>query len=322
MKPRYFIFCLIAVLPFALFGKPPREIWERYTVAFIGQESNPAYGPAKQGARDAANILEHEYKLAITIRDLTPNARNGLNQSSALEEAFIEGVEAVIISVNDPQKLNQQLTMMAKQGVLLITFDGDAPKVPRLATVGSDEAALGSNAFKAAAGKLPRGGNLAVLAGLESNSVQQKRLAGLQAAAEADEKVAIQGVYRCQENFQDAISTLQQAARDDKEQEIDGWVFLGPWALEGSTPLPWAPNEKVCVSVDALPPMLPYLTQEQVDALIAQMYYRWGYLAMETAINAIHLKKVPEQRVIQTGSEIITKDNLAAYSEDWINWMP
>ncbi|GHC06110.1 substrate-binding domain-containing protein [Cerasicoccus arenae] len=301
-------------------GERPREIWERYTVAFIGEDTtNLINGPARQGALDAAKVLEHQHHLAITLVDLTPTPGNG--QSSALREAFIKGAHAVLISVSEPKTIEKEFDLMARQGVHIVTFDQDAPDSPRLATVSTDNAAIGQIAFDHAAKKLPRGGNLAVLVGNADAPVNQERLAAVQLAAEANPQVSIQAVYPCIETVDGAINVLREVQATDQDEAIDGWILLGPWPLLGVTPLPWKPGEQVCVAVDALPPMLAYVGQKQVDALVAQLYYRWGYLAMEAAINAVHLKQPPPLRVIQTGGEVISRNNLKSYSQDWVQWM-
>lgn len=305
-----------------LSAKPPREIWERYSVAFIGKGSdNAAFTPARQGARNVAKVLEHEHNLAITIHDLTPGAGEYADQTASLKEAFMLNVDAILISVQDPEAIAPVLDLLSRQDVVVVTFDGDAPASQRLATIETDERALGQAAMQQLAEKMPRGGRVAILAGPEEDAVMKQRLAGAQAVLEEHDDISTQQVIHCASDFQSAVDALSQTVAEDRDQEIDAWLLLGRWPLMGAATLPWDPKRTPCVSVDALPRMLPYLAKEEIDVLVAQLYYRWGYLAMETAINAVHLKQAPPETVIQTGNEIITRENLPEYTRSWASWM-
>lgn len=303
-------------------AKPPREIWERYDVAFIGKGGNDlAFAPARQGAIDAAKILEHEHHLEITLHDLTPVAGAYADQAESIKEAFILGVDAILISVREPNSIQTGLELVNRHDIQIVTFDGDAPNSPRLATIQTDQRALGRSAMGELAQALPRGGEIAILAGPEDDPILADRLLGAQDALEGMERIKLLKVVHCAADFQAAVDALSRTEGDDRDQEIDAWLLLGRWPLMGAATIPWDPKRTPSVCVDALPPMLPYLAQHEVDALIAQLYYRWGYLAMETAINAIHLKQKPPEEIILTGNEKITARNLADYGASWTEWL-
>jgi len=317
--PLFFI--LAALISHALPGKPPREIWERYQVAFIGQGGDDTtFAATRQGARDAAKVLEHQHNLEITILDLTPKPGAQNAQGEALKEAFVQGADAILIDVRDPKAIEKELELMVKQRIPLIFINHEAPGTPHVSIVQSDQIALGRVAMEQLALSLPRGGKVAILAGPEEDARMKERLIGAREAAGKQPKINVYQVVHCAADFQAAVDALSRTVADDRDQHIDAWLLLGNWPLMGAATLPWDPQRTPSIGIDALPPMMPYIAQEQINGLVAQMYYKWGELAMEAAISQVHLKQAPEPRY-ETGSELITQENLPEYSRGWAQWM-
>lgn len=323
MTRRIPIFLIIFLAAFSivdLSAARPREIWERYTVVFIGEKrDNPANGAIMHGARTAADVLEHQHKLEITLTDLTPVSPDG--QKQALRDAFVEGAKAVIIDIANADALTEELDLLKRQGVYVITIDSEAPADFHLATIENDNHLLGMRAYEATAALLKQGDEISVFAGDLTNPVNQERLDGFQDMAGQVGKLSIAQVYSGEEDVSEAINLIRQVQAGDRDEALDGWVFLGPWPLMSATPLPWEPGEEVCVAIDALPQSLAYLAQGQVNALVTRSYFGWGKSAMEIAINAIHLKETPEKDTYRFGGEIVTRERLDQVAQDWATWM-
>ncbi|MGE9296046.1 MAG: substrate-binding domain-containing protein [Puniceicoccales bacterium] len=298
----------------------PREIWERYKIAFVGDNpANPLLGPAQTGAREAAKILDHQHNLEVTLVSFIPRDATGQAQVDALNEAFLEGVDGVILNVNDPALAGKQIDFLASQGIPTVTIENDAPASKRIATVMTDQAVLGELAFLQLLKHLPaRGKKVIVLTSPDAEI--DARLRALQQAAAGNDRVVL-SVQSSAPTFDGGQRIIREEMENDRDDEIDGWIFLGPWPLLGVAQLPWTPDEQTCIAVDALPPMLPYLANGKVDAFIAQEYFLWGKLAMETLIAQIHLEEEPATETILTGAEVITQDDLAEYSRLWAEWM-
>jgi len=301
----------------------PREIWERYTVALIGKHAaDPTSGAVRRGAEDAARKLDLEYHLETTVILLRAPGGGLTSQNASLEQAFLDEVDGVIINVAENANVDEKINFLTRNGIPVVTVENDAPASSRIATVQTDDAALGKAAFEQAAGSLSAWDRkLAVLAGDTSDHRIQTRLRAVQSAADSNAKVEIREVLSCPETLDGAVAVIRAATSSDRDEEIDGWLFLGPWPLLGVAEMPWASGSRTCVAVDALPPMLRYLANGEVDALIAQQYYQWGYLAMETLLKSIHLREPPAEDSMTTGVDIVTRDNLAEYTRRWADWM-
>jgi ribose transport system substrate-binding protein len=104
--------------------------------------------------------------------------------------------------------------------------------------------------------------------------------------------------------------------------DITGWALIGGWPLFTDNALKWAPGTVKCVSVDALPPQLPYLKSGHVQILLAQQVYEWGYRSTEHLINKIHLKKDPASVKDVSPLIPVTKENVDEFGKNWEKWLP
>ena len=101
-----------------------------------------------------------------------------------------------------------------------------------------------------------------------------------------------------------------------------GWAFVGGWPLFTDNALSWQPGTVQCVSVDALPPELKYLSSGHVQVLLAQQCYQWGYRSVEHLIAKIHLKQEPKDVHDVSPLERVTRENVEAYGRNWDTWLP
>ena len=102
--------------------------------------------------------------------------------------------------------------------------------------------------------------------------------------------------------------------------DITGWAFIGGWPLFASGLLTSIDPAKVkIVSIDALPPELPYVEKGVVPVLLAQPVYQWGYFSVNTIIDHVLLHKaVPEH--IPMPMVRVTKDNLGTWARQLKDW--
>src|SRR5580704_7817425 len=117
--------CLVVVLPFSIFAQPARK---SYTLGMIGKsQGNMFFEAAHAGANDAARELGAKYGVSIKIDWRTPNEEDAQRQAEYVEQLVLNGVDGIIISCSDGNKLNDAINKAVKQGVPVVTFSGDAP---------------------------------------------------------------------------------------------------------------------------------------------------------------------------------------------------
>ncbi len=300
-----------------------REIWGSFRLGLLGGDSDSAvFAVVKAGARDAAKALEKEHKLSIELIFKAPVEGDAHTQDGALGEFFIEGVDGIALDPHPGQELVDEISFLATQNIAVVCFHRDLPEHMRLAYIGSDQQALGRMAMKALAKAMgPRGGSVAVLAGPSGSDLARQRLDGAEAVAKEAGNFRPYGIFTCEEALTPALNTVRRVTAEDRDDRLNGWLFLGPWPLSGAAGLPWEADEMPCVAIGAEPPELPYLKQGTVNALVAQKYYDWGYQSVVMLIEKLYLKKDPEPAVILTDGELITPGNQAAYRAKWVEWL-
>ena len=104
--------------------------------------------------------------------------------------------------------------------------------------------------------------------------------------------------------------------------DITGWAMVGGWPLFTDNALKWQPGAVSCVAVDALPACLAYLRSGQVNVLLAQQCYQWGYRSVSLLVDKVVFKKDPPAVKEISALIPVTTDNVDAYAKNWDVWLP
>ena len=104
--------------------------------------------------------------------------------------------------------------------------------------------------------------------------------------------------------------------------DLSGWVLIGGWPLFTPPPGPMAakkPGDVKVIAFDALPEELEYVRQGYVQVLIGQKLFGWGYESVKM-LHGIVKEKKTYPPVIDSGVDIVTKENANAYAKNWEIW--
>ncbi len=282
-------------------------------------QGNQFFEAAHAGANAAARELGAKYGLTIKIDWRTPNEEDGQKQAEFLEQLTLSGVDGIILSSSDPNKLNDAINRAAARGIPVLTFSGDAPASRRFLALGVDDFKCGEQTFLELAKLLHGKGVVAAIDGNPNAANLQQRAAGFRSAAKAHPGIKLLDVYYHKETPQDAVAKIEQVMQ--AHPEITGWGLLGGWPLFTDKALRWPPGSIQCVSVDALPPELPYLRSKHVQLLLSQDVYGYGYNAVARLIEKIHLKKNPPAAVENSPLTPVTLENVDAFERNWRKWL-
>ena len=100
--------------------------------------------------------------------------------------------------------------------------------------------------------------------------------------------------------------------------DLTGWILAGAWAIFTPPPGPFAarkPGDLTVVAFDALPEELEYVRQGYVQVLLGQKLWGWGYESVRSLL-AIKDGKNP-QVIIDSGLDVVTKENVEEYAQKW-----
>ena len=292
-----------------------------YVIGVIAKsQSNPVFQAAYTGAREAAVDLSREYDINVTINWRTPTNEDAQQQAQFIEQLVSQGVDGIAVSCSDANLLTGAIDDAVDHGVEVVCFDSDAPNSKRFAYYGIDDVEAGRAVMRELARAMGGQGIVAVLAGNQNAPNLQARVRGVREEIDAHEGITLKEVYYHPETAPDAASKVQQVQAANPD--ITGWAMVGGWPLFTENALDGVyESAKVC-SVDHLPPELEYVKQGQVQALIGQDCYGWGYESVVMLINKIHNNTDPENVINHFDLAIVTGDNVEEFEGIWKKWVP
>src|SRR5438309_10669650 len=137
-----------------------------YKIAMIAKSStNPVFLSARTGAEAAAKELSGKRGINIVIDWRTPPTEDGQVQAQRIAQAVNEGADAIFISCSDAGKVTGAINDAVARGVVVMTFDSDAPASKRFAYYGVDDVETGAQVMGELAKLMNDKGSIALRAG-------------------------------------------------------------------------------------------------------------------------------------------------------------
>ncbi|MCC6285677.1 MAG: substrate-binding domain-containing protein [Phycisphaerales bacterium] len=285
-----------------------------YTIGVIAKStSNKIFLPVEKGAKDAAAALSAELGIEVSVIWQTPP-----NEDAKLQSEYITNLasqcDGIAISVSDANMLTQAIDGVVAKGVQVVTFDSDAPDSARFAYFGIDNYEAGRRLMDELATSMNREGVVAVLTGSRKPPNLEARVKGVEDAIAAYPDMRLLRVFDNEsEDSKRAVEVLEQA--QGANPEITGWAMVGGWALYTDNALDKIKGKAKVASLDAMPPQLPYLERREVELLLGQDPYEWGYKSVELLVARLHSDESPADPVVKAELRKVTPDNLAEYRE-------
>jgi ribose transport system substrate-binding protein len=300
-------------------GAAPKGNGKKITIAMIAKSSNnPVFLAARTGADAAAKELSAKDSIEVTVNWLTPPQEDAEMQAQRIRQAVNDGADAILISCSDAGKVTGAINDAVDRGVIVMTFDSDAPQSKRFAYYGVDDAKTGQQTMAELAKLMNNKGKVAILAGNQNAPNLQHRVQGAKDEA-AKHGMTVVGVFNHIETPQDATAEVIRV--NNAYPDIQGWAFIGGWPLFAQSLLSDATiaKQKV-VSVDALPVELAYVEKGVVPVLLAQPIYKWGDVGVRTIVEKLHDKKDPPQPIINMELVRVSKESLGQWARQLKDW--
>jgi ribose transport system substrate-binding protein len=222
-----------------------------------------------------------------------------------------------MIAGSDASALTPVINAAADANIPVVCFNSDAPKSKRIAFYGVDDEAMGRLIMQELAKAMSDTGTIAILAGNEKAPNLQARLKGLREELKRHpniHEIRGDGAFYCVETPQDGVTAMNAATVANPG--IDGWALLGGWPLFTDQAFAALPPTIKCISADAMPKQFQYVSGGQVQELIAQDCYGWGYNSTEILLDRI-LNGPQPVRTFAARLTIVSKDNLDDYGKLW-----
>lgn len=281
-------------------------------LAFVTNNASEFWKMAAAGVRK----YEGEGRVQVDVK-MPPNGTTE-EQNQILENLASQGYDAIAVSAIAPNDQVPVLNRIAEK-TPLITFDSDAPRSNRLLYIGTDNYEAGRALGAQIVTLLPSGGNVAVFVGSFSADNAAQRFKGIQDAISGHKIVVVDrredGTDRAKarSNVEDIVN-----AHRDLNLVAGLWSYNGPAIAAALESL--GKRGKVLAAVfDEEAGTLEGIANGTIACTVVQKPFQFGYLSSkwmhDLATRGDSARAaIPPGKVIDTGVEVITKDNVAEFS--------
>lgn len=297
----------------------PTEKKKYEFVVIAKSQSNPVFQAARTGAMDAAAELEKKNGVEVKINWRTPINEDAQKQAEYLEQLASQGVDGISVSCSDGKVLKGAIDSAVGKGVEVVTFDSDSPDSKRFAYYGINDVEAGKAVMKELAKVMGDKGVVAILGGNPNATNLQARIRGVEEELKNHPNIKLKDKFYHEETAAQAAQKVQQV--QSANPEITGWAMVGGWPLFTKNALDGVYEHAKVVSVDHLPEQLEYVRKGQVQALIGQDCYGWGYQTVMMLFDKVHSAKAPAKVINNFDLSVVTKSNVEDYAGKWDKWL-
>ena len=280
-------------------------------LAFVTNNTSEFWKIAQAGVRK----YEKEGKVQVDVK-LPPNGTPE-DQNQILQNLSSQGYDSIAVSVIAPNDQTGVLNKIAEKSNL-ITFDSDAPKSNRLLYIGTNNYEAGKVLGKEIVRLLPHGGKIAVFVGTFSADNAAQRFKGIEDAIAGagikviDKREDNTDRAKARANVEDIVNANRDLSLVVGLYNYNGTAIAA--ALEGL-----GKKGKVLAAVfDEDDGTLDGIAAGSIQATVVQKPFQFGYLASKWMHDlakdpAAAKAALPANHSIDTGVDLITKENVAAF---------
>lgn len=298
----------------------PRPTKSRYVIGLVAKSNeNPVFLAARTGAQDAARKLGRDLGVEIVIDWQTPTSEDAQRQATAVER-LASVADGIAVSASDANLLVSSINSAVERGVPVVTFDSDVPTSKRFAYFGTNDFECGRQVAGELVKVMGDAGVVAVLAGNQNAPNLQARVKGVLEGLKAHPGVKLKEVYYHAETAQDAVLKVEQVMAANPD--ITGWAMVGGWPLFTKNAMKSVAGKAKVVAVDALPAQLDYVRSGEVQTLLGQQVYEWGYQSVTLLMDKIVAGKEPAGgAIVNAPLTIVDSANVDEYGKNWERWL-
>jgi ribose transport system substrate-binding protein len=317
------LFLIVAVIVlFSSWGCKKEET--HYGV--MGKCVGPYWNVVRKGAEDAAS------ELGVKVTVFMPQKEDIPQQIETVETWISMGFKGMVVAPSDPEALVSPVNSAMGKGIPAITIDTDSPNSKRLCYIGTDNYTAGLAAGKEMADILKGKGKVAIATGSLTAMNSLERIRGFEDATEKYPEIEIIKPILCDNEETSRAVELAETAllnNPDLDAFFGVYAFNGPSAAK-AVKAAGKKGEIHIVSFDVTDEHLYLIDEGLIDATVAQKQYLMGYEGVKIIHDMVEngvretLNSLPKNEegdcIIDTGVDVVTKDNLEEYLKIMDKW--
>ena len=282
-------------------------------LAFVTNNASEFWKIAAAGV----HRYENEAKTQVDIK-MPPNGTTE-EQNQILENLVSQGYDGIAISAIAPKDQVGVINNAAGK-TKVITFDSDAPASNRLLYIGTNNFEAGKVLGQEIVKLLPSGGKMAVFVGTLSADNAAQRLAGIQEAINGhnieivDKREDNTDRAKARSNVEDIIN-----AHPDLNLVCGLWSYNGP-AIAAAIDALGKKGKVLAAVFDEEDGTLKGIASDTIQVTVVQKPFQFGYLSSKWMHDLATesdkaMAAIPKDKKIDTGVEVIKKDNVADFEK-------
>lgn len=271
---------------------------------------NPYFITLENAAREA--LEESGYRMITKNPETDPEL-----QKTQIQEMIDEGIEAIILSPVDWEKITPSLQALKKAGVKIINVDTQVKEMDYVdAYIGSDNHKAGYICGEDLIAKCPDGGKIAILECPTQNSINDRITGFEEAIAQAENGFEVVARQDTKGEFEQALEAAQKILEEHPDISAmmcgnDQLAVAAKAAVNVA-----ALDEVIIYGVDGSPDIKKELKkpENQIAGTAAQSPINMGKEASLTAINILTGKEYEKE--VYEDVFMINRDNVDMYGTD------
>lgn len=272
----------------------------------------PVFRYARIGAERTAKEIGN-----VEILWRGPETTDELRQKEIFESFIAQRVDGIAISCLNGDLLTDAINHAVDRGIAVVTWDSDAPRSRRQAFYGVDDFEAGQALGEGLAKLIEGRGSVALITSLGADNLQ-KRLEGAKAALGRYPEIRIAEVFDIRDDAVRVVEVI--AAGTQRYPDLAGWLSVGGWPVFLRNALdPVDPERTKVAAFDTIAPAPDLLRAGKVHLLVGQKYFGWGEESVRLLYQLVRGQPV-EPPVRYSGIDLVTRENLDAYLEQWKRW--
>jgi ribose transport system substrate-binding protein len=326
VKMERFLKVLLFIITVGMIGLSIGCAREGTQYGVLGKCVGPYWEVVKKGAEDAGEELD------IKVTVFMPQKEDIPQQIETIETWISMGFKGIAVAPSDPEALVAPVNLAMEKGIPAITIDTDSPNSNRMCYIGTDNYTAGKVAGEKMAEILNGEGKVAIATGSLTAMNSLERMKGFEDAIKEYPEIEIIKPILCDyEETSKAVELAETAILNhpDLDAFFGVYVFNGPSAAK-AVKSAGKEGEIHIVCFDVTDEHLYLIDEGLIDATVAQKQYLMGYeglkilhsinkKGMEATLDSIP-KSEEGDYIIDTGVDVVTKENLEEYLKQMDKW--
>ena len=292
----------------------PRKMARALRFIIIPKVAHPWFDEVNKGARAQAEILGRELGVEILVDYMPPSSADVVEQNAILERAARSRPSGIAVDPVDVVGHMTAIKRIREDGIPLVVFDSPSPDVG-ITSIGNNFAEQGIIASERLVKLIGYAGKVAVMQGCPTAPNHRERY---------DAQMAVLGRYPSITvvdggiDNDDIETACQHASAVLKSHpDLSGYLCCdasGPIGIAGAIRKAGKAGTVKVVSMDGIKPILDAIKEGVIESSSATIPKLQGSMSVLMLWQASLGVQIP--RVIDTGIDVITQDNVDVYLAD------